>query len=71
MAGLTHIVYGIDDGADDREMSLRLIDMEYNQQEAEEKYPGLKLYRGREVKCFRNEMAKTIDRIKSDIFPPR
>lgn len=27
----THIVYGIDDGADDREMSLRLIDMEYNQ----------------------------------------
>lgn len=27
----THIVYGIDDGADDREMSLRLIGMEYEQ----------------------------------------
>ena len=94
----THIVYGIDDGADDREMSLRLIDMEYNQGvrkifctshswsvkdcyqdyhrrfsglklEAEEKYPGLKLYKGCEVKCFRNEMEKTIDRIQEDIFP--
>ena len=33
-------------------MSLRFIDMEYNQQEAEEKYPGPKLYMGCEVKLL-------------------
>jgi protein-tyrosine phosphatase len=94
----THMLYGIDDGANDGDMSLTLMGidceqgvrgifctnhsygMEDNYKDyhgrfeklrdmAEEKYPGLSLYKGCEVLCRQKKMPETIANIKNDIYP--
>lgn len=94
----THMLYGIDDGAVNSEMSLKLIGMDYEQgvsdifctnhsygmidyykdyhkrfeslsRMATEKYPGLTLYKGCEILCYREEMSEIVRNIKDDIYP--
>ena len=94
----THMLYGIDDGSPSREISLRLMGMdfeqgvhgifctnhsyglEYNYQdyhrrfeklsrEAADRYPGLALYKGSEILCYRERMSYNINNIQNDIFP--
>ncbi len=94
----THMLYGIDDGAYDSEMSLELMGMDYDQgvrgifctnhsygmidyyrdyhrrfeklkRVAEERYPGLSLYKGCEVLCYKEKMDRIIKNVRSDIFP--
>ena len=83
----THMLYGVDDGAEDMEMSLALMGMDYEQgvrgifctnhsydmevyyreyhrrfeklvKAAADRYPGLSLYKGCEILCYRDEMAE-------------
>ncbi|MBP5330343.1 MAG: hypothetical protein J6Y89_00635, partial [Lachnospiraceae bacterium] len=94
----THMLYGVDDGAEDMEMSLALMGMDYEQgvsgifctnhsydmevyyreyhrrfeklsKAAADRYPGLSLYKGCEILCYRDEMAEIVGNIKDDIFP--
>ena len=94
----THMLYGIDDGAHDSEMSLKLMEMDYEQgvrgifctnhsygmengykeyhrrfeklkKVAAERYPGLSLYKGCEVLCYKEEMGEIIANIRNDVFP--
>ena len=94
----THILYGIDDGARDSEMSLKLMGMDYEQgvrgifctnhnygmedrykdyhsrfdklrKVAAERYPGLEIYKGCEILCYREEMPEIISNIKNDVYP--
>ena len=93
----THMLYGIDDGARDSEMSLKLMEMDYEQgvrgifctnhsygmadgykdyhrrfeklkKVAAERYPGLSLYKGCEVLCYKEEMGEIIANIRNDVF---
>ena len=90
----THILYGIDDGSCNSEMSLKLLGMDFEQGVhgifltnhsygmvyryrdyhrrfdklrglAVDRYPGLSLYKGCEVLCYREEMPKIISNIKN------
>ena len=36
---------------------------------AAERYPGLELYKGCEILCYRNKMAKIVANIKNDVYP--
>ena len=94
----THMLYGIDDGAPDREMSLKLIEMDYEQgvrgifctnhsygmeddyrdyhrrfeklsRAAADRFPGLTLYKGCEILCYRQEMQEIVANIDEDIYP--
>jgi len=94
----THMLYGIDDGASDSDMSLTLMGMDYEQgvrgifctnhsygmdnyyrdyhrrfdklrKVAEERYPGLSLYKGCEVLCCQDEMPEIITNIRNDVYP--
>lgn len=94
----THMLYGIDDGSLSRDMSLRLMGMDFEQgvhgifctnhsyglkywykdyhrrfeklrREVADRYPGLALYKGSEILCYRDEMAYNINKIQKDIFP--
>ncbi len=94
----THIIFDIDDGADDSNMSLTLMGMEYEQgvtgifctnhsygmedqyreyhrrfdelsKTASDKYPGLSLYKGCEIFCYKDDMPNIISNIRNDIFP--
>ena len=94
----THMLYGIDDGSENLDMTLKLMQMDYEQGArgifltnhsyymedrhelypgrfdelkglAEEKFPELSLYKGCEVLCYRKDMKKLIERIRSGAFP--
>ena len=94
----SHMLYGIDDGARNCEMSLKLMEMDYEQgvrgifctnhsygmedrykdyhrrfeklqRAIEDKYPGLNLYKGCEVLCYKEEMDDIISNVRNDVFP--
>ena len=94
----THMLYGIDDGAGDSDMSMTLMGMDYKQgvsgifctnhsygmlhfyrdyhrsfeelsKAAEDRFPGLSLYKGCEILCYREDMPVIIRNIKNDIYP--
>ncbi len=94
----THILYGIDDGAYNLDMSLKLLEMEYEQgvreifltnhsygmddeyanyharfdeltRLASDRFEGLRLYKGCEIKSFENKMEDIIHKIRADIYP--
>ena len=94
----THILYDIDDGSCDLKMSLKLLEMEYDQgvreifltnhsygmaekyenyharfdeltSLASDRFEGLRLYKGCEIKSFEYEMEDIVRKIGADIYP--